>query len=92
MCRIVDLRSKEVINMKDGSRLGYICDVEIDVCSGKLTAIVVPGAPKFFGLFGREEDIVISWDEIEKIGEDIILVFVDLPERCTRKYKKWKRE
>ena len=41
-CRIVDLRCKEVISVCDGSRLGYVNDVEIDTCSGRLVAIVVP--------------------------------------------------
>ncbi len=35
-CRIVDLRCKEVISVCDGSRLGYVNDVEIDTCSGRL--------------------------------------------------------
>lgn len=79
---ISDLKMKEVINTADGKRLGTITDIEIDVDSGKLTAIVVPGAGKFLGLFGRNEDIVIPWDKINKIGFDVILVetkaFADL--------------
>ena len=35
-CRITDLRAKEVICVKDGSRLGNVCDVEIDTCTGQL--------------------------------------------------------
>lgn len=71
---VSDLKLKEVINVIDGKRLGTITDIEIDVESGKLTAIVVPGAGKFLGLFGRNEDIVIPWDKINKIGFDVILV------------------
>lgn len=73
-CRVVDLRCKEVINIHTGARLGYVCDVEIETCTGRLTAIVVPGCMRFFGLFGRGEDIVIPWCDIKKIGDDIILV------------------
>ncbi len=79
---VSDLKMKEVINTADGKRLGTITDIEIDIDSGKLTAIVVPGAGKFLGLFGRNEDIVIPWDKISKIGFDVILVetkaFADL--------------
>jgi YlmC/YmxH family sporulation protein len=71
-----DLKIKEVVNVLDGKRLGGITDIEIDVESGRLTAIVVPGTSKFLGLFGRSEDIVISWDKISKIGFDVILVEV----------------
>lgn len=71
---VSDLKLKEVINIVDGKRLGAITDIEIDVESGKLTAIVVPGNGKFLGMFGRSEDIVIPWDRINKIGFDVILV------------------
>lgn len=71
---VSDLKLKEVINIVDGKRLGAITDIEIDVESGKLTAIVVPGNGKFLGLFGRSEDVVIPWDKINKIGFDVILV------------------
>lgn len=71
-----DLKLKEVVNILDGKRLGGITDIEIDVETGRLTAIVVPGTTKFLGLFGRSEDIVINWDKITKIGFDVILVEV----------------
>lgn len=73
-CRIVDLRNKEVINSKDGTRLGCVDDVEVDTCSARLVSIVIYGNLKFFGLFGRCDDIIICWENIELIGEDTILV------------------
>ncbi len=69
-----DLKLKEVINVIDGKRMGNITDIEIDVETGRLTAIVVPGLGKFLGIFGRNEDVVIPWDKINKIGMDVILV------------------
>jgi len=69
-----DLKVKEVINIIDGKRLGVITDIEIDVESGRLTSIVVPGNGRFLGLFGRNEDVVIPWEKISKIGFDVILV------------------
>jgi YlmC/YmxH family sporulation protein len=71
---VSDLKIKEVINIVDGKRMGTISDIEIDVENGRLTAIVVPGAGKFLGLFGRNEDVVIPWEKINKIGVDVILV------------------
>lgn len=82
MCRIEELCRKDVINVKDGCRLGFVEDVEIDVCDGRVCALVIYGRAKFFGLFGREEDIVIPWCDIQKIGEDIILVCC---ETCNRR-------
>lgn len=73
-CRIVDLRCKEVINVCDGCRLGFPCDVEVDMVTGRMVAIIVPGPCRFFGLFGRSEDFVVPWDCIKRIGDDVILV------------------
>ena len=78
-CRIIEMRNKEVICIKDGTRLGCVCDVEIDTCSGRLTSIIIYGKPKVFGLFGRENDLVIDWDCIDVIGEDTILVSFEPP-------------
>lgn len=73
-CRIVDLRHKEVINSKTGCRLGCVDDVEVNTLDAKLISIIIYGRPKCFGLFGREDDIIINWSNIDLIGEDTILV------------------
>ena len=73
-CSIADMRNKEVINVKTGVRLGCVSDVEIDTKDAKLLAIVIYGRLRWCGLLGREDDIIIKWDDIEIIGEDTILV------------------
>lgn len=75
-CRIADLRCKEVINICDGLRMGYVDDVLLDTACGKILAIVVFGPCKILGLFGRTEDYIINWDKIVRIGDDIVLVEV----------------
>ena len=77
-CCINDLRDKEVINICDGRKLGCVDDVEVDVNSGRLVSIIVPCDGKLFG-FGRR-NLVILWDSIEKIGDDTILVKIDVKE------------
>ncbi|WP_425446997.1 YlmC/YmxH family sporulation protein [Dethiothermospora halolimnae] len=74
MVKTSDLREKEIINVRDGSRLGLISDIEVDLEKGEVKAIVIPGAGKILGLFGKNEDRVISWNNIVKIGADVILV------------------
>ena len=69
-----DLRYKEVIDVHTGYRLGYICDAEFDEAQGRFISIVTPGKAKFFGLLGREDDVVLPWDSIVRVGSDIILV------------------
>jgi len=84
MNRSSDFRQKEVINISDGKRLGFVSDVEIDLEEGRIEAIVLPGVGKLFGILGKENEFIIPWEKIKKIGEDIILV--DLDERFIRKY------
>ena len=73
-CRMRDLRCKEVINISDGCRLGFVSDVDIRIPEGQVIAIVVNGPCRFFGLFGRGEEFYIPWDCIQRIGDDIILI------------------
>ena len=72
--RIAELRYKEVISVGDGARYGYVGDMEVDLETGQVRALVVPGRRRFFGLLGREEDKVIPWGAVKRFGEDIILV------------------
>ena len=75
--RISDFKYKDVINIKDGNCLGAICDVEIEREKAQVIAVVVRGRFRFFGFFGRSEEIVISWDQVKVIGEDAVLVCFD---------------
>jgi len=81
MCRITDLRCKEVICVADGQRLGFIADVEVEVPSGQVCSIIVPGPCHILGLFGRKEEFIIPWNCIKKIGPDIVLVDIQ-PDNC----------
>ncbi|MGI6666210.1 MAG: YlmC/YmxH family sporulation protein [Bacillota bacterium] len=74
MIRASDLATRDVVNTVDGRRLGNIVDVELDLASGRILAVVVPGQPKMLGVFGRSDDYVVPWENIKKIGEDVILV------------------
>ncbi len=72
--RVTDLRYKEVISVSDGSRFGYVGDLELDVETGRVKALVLPGRRRLFGLLGREPDRSIPWAAVKRFGEDIILV------------------
>ncbi len=77
MGRALSFKQKEVINLIDGKRLGYVQDVEADFDSGRITAIVVPANNKVFSI-GNKNDIVIPWEKIVRIGEDTILVEIQM--------------
>lgn len=70
------MRYKEVINLHNGERLGFVCDAVADSVTGQLTALIVPGHYRFFGLLGREDDYIITWDQISRLGDDLVLIDV----------------
>ena len=72
--RMGELRLKEVICIGDGSRFGYVGDLEVDLDNGQIKALIVPGRLRLFGLLGREAPLVIPWDCVRRFGEDTILV------------------
>ena len=84
--RITQLRDKEIINVNDGSRYGYVGDLEIDLDTGQVRALVVPGRLRLLGLLGREEDRIFPWDSVRRFGEDIILVDAQCPPPRRRRF------
>ena len=86
IARITDMHNKEVINVEDGTRLGFVDDVEVDTCTAQLVAIVIYGRSKFPLFFKPEPDIIIHWKDIEVIGEETVLVnFRSTPGTCPPK-------
>ena len=77
--RIAELRYKEVISVEDGARYGYVGDMEVDLETGQVRALIVPGRLRLFGLMGREDERVFPWSAVRRFGEDIILVEGDTP-------------
>lgn len=73
-CRIAELQYKEVVDITDGTRYGYIGDLEVDTESGSIHSVVIYGRPRLFGLLGRDSDAVFPWSSIKRIGADLILV------------------
>lgn len=74
--RISELKQKEVINAEDCRRLGFVGDVDFDMNTGCMTALIVPGPGCFCGFLGREKEFVIPFADICQVGDDIILVNV----------------
>lgn len=65
------IRSKDVVNIYDGKKLGRATDILFDAATGKVLGIVLPGIKK---LFKRNEDIFVPIEFLKKIGDDVILV------------------
>lgn len=74
MVKISEFQMKDVVNVADGRKLGNIGDIDININTGKIEAVIIGGAGKVLGFFGKDEEMVIPWKNILKIGEDVILV------------------
>ena len=90
MVKLSEMREKEVINIRNGSKIGFIYDFEIDLQNGRVVAIVIPSPGKILGMFGKNNDLVIQWKDIVRIGTDAILVDIDTKEKWNiRQLKKY---
>jgi len=86
VCSLCELKNKEVVNICDGRRLGYIIDAEIDLDCGRVVSLIIPSEGKILS-FSKCEPVRVLWCDIEKIGDDVILVRADetLGVRCADK-------
>ena len=75
--RMSELKRREVINICDCRRLGFVGDMEFDPCTGQIKAIIVPGPGCICGFLGREKEYVITFGDICRFGDEIVLVKVD---------------
>jgi len=72
--RLSDLQNKDIVNMKDGKKIGNIIDVIIDN-NGNMESLIVQKS-KFINMFSSSNEFEVKWNQIKKIGEDVILVDV----------------
>lgn len=82
---LAELRTKDVINVNDGRRLGRVMDIEFCVVDSRITALIVPAETSLIQtLRGEKCGTVIPWENICRIGDDVILVNVAdcEPEKC----------
>ena len=70
-----EMRTKEVIDVHDGKRLGKVMDIEFCVVDSRVTALVVPADTSFMqSIRGEKCGLVIPWEDVRRIGDDVILV------------------
>ena len=86
-CCIEDLCNKDVICVENGSRIGYVCDAEIDVCNGRMTSLLI--SPQSNGIFARKNECFkVCWEDIVVIGDETVLVKNISPVAADRKSSK----
>jgi len=70
-----ELQDKDIINIKDGKNIGKIIDLEVSH-EGKINYIVAEPVKIFkFNSFNKETNILFN--QIVRIGKDVILVDLD---------------
>ena len=77
MTNYMDLLEKDIVNMKNGEIIGRFDDVELDVNKGKITAFYIEEGSKFMGILGKTKSRRIMWEDIIRIGIDVIIVNID---------------
>ncbi len=71
--RLSDLQTKSIVSVDDGKNIGNIIDVRINE-KGMIESLVIEQTKNMLSFLNREGEIYIYWDDITKIGEDVILV------------------
>ncbi len=74
--RLSELQDKDVINVIDGKKIGNIIDIIIDN-DGTMKGLIIEKSKFLISMFTAKDEMEISWKQIEKIGEDVILVKVN---------------
>ena len=71
--KLTDLMQKDVINDDDGNKLGKIIDINLEL-DGSINSIIINKGIKFSNIFSSKEQVIVDWDKILKIGNDVIIV------------------
>lgn len=73
--KLSDLQLKRIISISSGKNIGNISDAIISE-SGSIEGLLVTQNRGMFSL-AKDGDMIINWNDITKIGEDVILVKKD---------------
>ena len=74
MISYLELIDKDIINIKNGENIGRFTDIEIDTKKGRVTALYIEDNNKFLSFFNKSKSVLIKWEEIVKVGLDVIVV------------------
>ena len=74
--RLSDLQHKDVVNINDGTKVGNIIDIRLDE-KGNMDGLIVEKSKFIISMFTSSNEVEIKWNQISKIGEDVILVSIN---------------
>lgn len=73
--KLSEINGKEIVDLTKGERMGVLgqADLEIDERTGHIRALLIPTL-KWFGFRKQGEEVRIPWEDIKKIGTDMIII------------------
>lgn len=72
--RLSELQNKNLVNVSNGKNIGNIIDVNIDYQSGNIKSFIIESKGSILTFLNKDNDMEVKWNDIQKIGEDVILV------------------
>lgn len=72
--RLSELQNKNIVNVSNGKNIGNIIDVNIDYQSGNIKSFIIESKGSILTFLNKDNDMEVKWNDIQKIGEDVILV------------------
>ncbi|NLK52218.1 MAG: YlmC/YmxH family sporulation protein [Syntrophomonadaceae bacterium] len=86
--RLSELIGKEIVNLYDGGRLGTVgdSDLVIDLASGRVESLILPGRHTLLSFWGDQQQMIIPWEAVKKIGSEVIIVDLDQTNLRGRRY------
>ncbi|MDH7479467.1 MAG: YlmC/YmxH family sporulation protein [Syntrophomonadaceae bacterium] len=86
--RLSELVGKQIINLYDGGKMGTVgeSDLVIDLESGQIQSLILPGRTNLISFWGDQQQMVIPWEAVKKIGTEVIIVELDQTNLRTRKH------
>ena len=74
--KLSELQKKDIVNVNNGKRIGSIIDININ-SEGVMDEIIIEKSSFIFSMFSNKNELSIKWEQIKKIGEDVILVDIN---------------
>ena len=72
--KLSELQKKDIINIKDGKKIGRVIDAEFDISNGYLIKFIIESNNAFRNIFSNSDCVTIKFTQIKKMGEDVILI------------------
>ncbi len=75
--KLSELQKKDIVNIKNGKKIGKIIDVEFDQNNGYMIKFIIERTHFIKSLFTQNDEISIKFTQIKKMGEDVILIDIN---------------